>query len=142
MSRVEISQHNLKPSMGPWVVRVADSGSVKSIWQQRLLFIDELGPARLAVSWPRGIAGHPHPRYLYPPSREVEVTTVHYTTEAWGAVWTLLLTLPFAVMVEGAGIRIGWMWMKEQVINQGCFRVFELNTPAMIDKNSGNTRWN
>jgi len=46
------------------------SRSVKSIWQQRLLFIDELGPARLA---------------------------------AWGAVWTLLLTLPFAVMVEGAG---------------------------------------
>eukprot|EP00435_Cladocopium_sp_Y103_P020909 s1440_g5.t1 len=46
------------------------SRSMKSIWQQRLLVIDELGPARLA---------------------------------AWGAAWTLLLTLPFAMVVEGAG---------------------------------------
>lgn len=43
--------------------------SMKSIWQQRLLVLDELGPARLA---------------------------------AWGAAWTLLLTLPFAMLVEGA----------------------------------------
>lgn len=45
------------------------SRSMKSIWQQRLLVLDELGPARLA---------------------------------AWGAAWTLLLTLPFAMVVEGA----------------------------------------
>lgn len=45
------------------------SRSMKSIWQQRLLVLDELGPARLA---------------------------------AWGAAWTLLLTLPFAMLVEGA----------------------------------------
>ena len=28
-----------------------DRGSMKSIWQQRLLVTDELGPARLAVPW-------------------------------------------------------------------------------------------
>ncbi|CAK9066757.1 unnamed protein product [Durusdinium trenchii] len=46
------------------------SRSAKSIWQQQLLSIDQLGPARLA---------------------------------AWGAAWTLLLTLPFAIVEEGAG---------------------------------------
>mmetsp|Transcript_34933 Transcript_34933/g.65065 ORF Transcript_34933/g.65065 Transcript_34933/m.65065 type:complete len:465 (-) Transcript_34933:123-1517(-) len=44
------------------------SRSVKSVWQQKLLVLDHLGPARLA---------------------------------AWGAVWTLALTLPLAAVWEG-----------------------------------------
>lgn len=47
------------------------SRGVKSIWQQRLICLEQLGPARLA---------------------------------AWAAVWTLLLTLPFAIIWEGASL--------------------------------------
>ncbi|CAJ1385616.1 unnamed protein product [Effrenium voratum] len=47
------------------------SRSVKSIWQQQLLNLDQLQPARLA---------------------------------AWGALWTFLMTLPFVVCWEGAGL--------------------------------------